>query len=105
MVRQAIPTVSEALDVALANHEDRSVRLEARFDRTYLDLYLHYRGAPIELPDAPPDPDELADQDIHLSRLSGYFIRLAATEVRSTSKGEEQIQNIRFAHQVGQSRR
>ncbi len=98
MVREAIPTVSEVLDVALANNEDRKVRLEARFDRTYLDLYLHYRGAPIELPEGPPDPDALADEEVHLSRLSGYFIRLAATEVRASSKGQEQTLNIRFAH-------
>lgn len=98
MVRQAIPTVSEVLDVALANNEDRKVSFEARFDRTYLDLYIHYRGKPIELPDGPPDPDALEDEDILLSRLSGYFIRLAATEVRQSGKGHDQTLNIRFAH-------
>lgn len=98
MVREAISAVSDVLDVALANHEHRKVRLDVRFDRTYLDLYLHYRGAPIELPEGPPDPDALADEEVHLSRLSGYFIRLAATEVRASSKGQEQTLNIRFAH-------
>jgi len=98
MVRQVIPTVSEVLDVALANHEDRKVHLEARFDRTYLDIFLHYRGSPIALPEGPPNPDDLADDESHLSSLSGYFIRIAATEVRNSSKGQEQTLNIRFAH-------
>ncbi|MEM7444701.1 MAG: solute carrier family 23 protein [Pseudomonadota bacterium] len=98
MVRQAIPTISDVLDVALADYQDRNVRLDARFDRTYLDLYLHYQGPPLEVPDDAPDPDDLAKDNSQLTRLSGYFVRLSATEVRQFGKGQNQVLNIRFAH-------
>ncbi|MEM7223768.1 MAG: solute carrier family 23 protein [Pseudomonadota bacterium] len=97
LVRDATETVIEALDVALADADHSPVALELRYDQIVLEVTLRYRGPPIELPSAPPEPRALVDDPAAVARLSGFLIRQATTEVSQRQDGEENLLRLRFA--------
>jgi xanthine permease XanP len=86
---QAVEAVTEASE---PQHPIRLVMIYDEFDIT---VKLVYRGKPLPLPEAPPSPAEILEDDGHLL-LAGFLLKRQADRVQSTSKGEECLLQLHF---------
>jgi NCS2 family nucleobase:cation symporter-2 len=87
VVARAAELVSWCLDAIIHSGLARGpVTVKLAFDEFRLDVLISYRGAPIELAETAPTPDELLDDDGAAARLAGHMIRRRAERAAIRSR-------------------
>jgi NCS2 family nucleobase:cation symporter-2 len=72
--------------------------VRVRFDEFKLEADVDYRGAPIQLPEAPPAVEELSKGEQALAMLSAYMIRQHADTVTVSSTNDHCRVHLHFDH-------
>lgn len=83
---------------ALAEEEAGEIRIDAHFDQFRLDIYIHYEGPALSLPDSAPNLHDAAGDLNQMQLLSGFIIKRAATKIETTRHGTRNTMHLLFEH-------
>ena len=86
---QAVEAVNEASD------PPQPIELVMTYDEFDIGATLAYRGKSLPLPDVPPSPAEILDDDGNLL-LAGFMLKRQADRVQSTSKDGYGLLQLHF---------
>jgi xanthine permease XanP len=99
VIMNAAGTLNEALEsIAGLNLAKGPLQVEAKFDELNLDIDITYDGALLPMPQAPPSPEELLEDDAAIGNLSGFLIRRQVDKVRSSVKDGHCRIHLHFDH-------
>jgi xanthine permease XanP len=99
IIRRAIFGISQALETVIENCEIiGSVAVDASFDEFNLEIYIRYRGIPLELPERRPSDKDIIETEAGHLRLAGYMLRRNADRIAISRKGDENIVHFHFNH-------
>lgn len=74
------------------------IRIDAHFDQFRLDIFIHYTGPALPLPEAAPSLADMDDEADQMQRLSGFLIRSAATKAEATRRDNQNTLHLLFEH-------
>jgi NCS2 family nucleobase:cation symporter-2 len=99
IIRRAIFGASQALETIIEHCEvTGSVAVDASFDEFNLEIYIRYRGIPLELPERRPSDKDIIESEVGHLQLAGYMLRRNADRVAASRKGDESIVHFHFNH-------
>lgn len=99
IIRRAIFGISQALETIIENCEmTGTVDVDASFNEFNLEIYIRYRGIPLELPERRPSDKDIIETEVGHLRLAGYMLRRNADRVAASRKGDENIVHFHFNH-------
>jgi len=99
VIRRAMFGTSQAVEALIENCEvSGNIRVDASFDEFNLEVYVSWRGHPLELPDQRPSNKEIMESEEGPRRLAGYMLRRNADRALSTNRANECVLHFHFDH-------
>ncbi|MCK0209588.1 purine/pyrimidine permease [Starkeya koreensis] len=99
VVAAAIPVVAEGVEMLLdTGVAEDGLEIRARFDENNFDVRLVYTGAPLEIPNHRPSPEDLLGDAQAVARFVGYMLSKRADRLVIERDGERQALLLRFEH-------
>lgn len=99
VIERASFSIAQSIETIASSGVARGpLKVAATFDEYNLDLRVSYDGAPLELPDTRPTPEEILESEDGERRLAGFMLRQFADRVAVSHRGTRSTVLFHFDH-------